>query len=671
MSRYEIRRDGQLVDTRDGLSYFTDDLTNGRAFAFTVIAVDFDGERSAPAAVSVVGGDRGGAVGSGGGRPTPPANLTSSVYSSSAAEVFWDRSGQRGLSYEVSVDGGQVVTTDGTSAFLSGLDGARGRGVDVVAIDRTGQRSGAANVTLGGGGGGNSSPPSGNGDAPAAPSNLRGELYSSSAGEVFWDRVSGTRLEYEVSLGGEVVTTTTGTSYFVGNRPGLDGTSAEVVAVAPDGARSSASSTTLGSGGSSNPTPDPDPGTDVPPAPANARIDVYSGTAAELFFDRAPSSTNVVETEIVRDGETLGTTNGTSFFDPDRTPGRSYIYELVAVNASGARSSASTVGDGSIPVSPEPGPPTAGGNVLSLDDADALLADVVALLDDNPAMRLAPLLRRLVDPDTDLPGRSVDVTGTETGSSPFRTRYACDAGGSYTLLEGNPVNGSPIYRIDETLEFDGCTIDDRTLDGTVVFRLPYFASDLFGFELRAVSLTDAAGGVVTDLNGRYTDETGRGPGYSARDSRITIDDLSYTRTDDGGRTRVSRLSTNSRVASVPSSRIFLNGGFDVTAPWSGEGLQASFRLSGPGEIAPRYAAGELVLTDRSGDTLLLAADTGDADTYSLVSDVDGSTASAIGDWTEATTPACTSLPDGPGVLERCTRRPVRYLVPRRQTASPF
>ena len=346
VSRYEIRRDGMLVDTRDGLSYFTDDLRDGRAFAFTVTAVDFDGERSTPAAVSVVGGDRGGAVGSGGGRPAPPANLTSSVYSSNAAEVFWDRNGQQGLSYEVSVDGGQVVTTDGTSAFLSGLDGARGRGVDVVAIDAKGRRSGAANVTLGGGsGGGNPTEPV-NGNAPPAPSNLRGELYSSNSGEVFWSRVSGTRLSYEVSLDGDVVSTTTGTSYYADNVPGIDGKRVDVVAIGPDGTRSSAASTTIGSGGASNPDPDPDhdPGTDAPPAPANARIEVYSGTAAELFFDRAASSANIVETEISRDGMLIGSTNGTSFFDDTRADGTDYRYVLVAIDARGERSAPTTIG---------------------------------------------------------------------------------------------------------------------------------------------------------------------------------------------------------------------------------------------------------------------------------------------------------------------------------------
>ena len=371
VSRYEIRRDGQLVETRDGLSYFTDGLTEGRAFAFTVTAVDFDGERSAPASVSVVGGDRDGSVGAGGGRPTPPANLTSNVYSSSAAEVFWDRSDQPGLSYEVSVDGGQVVTTNGTSAFLSGLGGARGRGVDVVAIDRTGQRSGAANVTLGGAGagGGNPNPPSGGGsgsDVPA-PSSLRAELYSGNAGEVFWDRVPGA-LSYEVRLDGETVATTNGTSYFVGNRPGIDGTSVEVVAIGPDGARSSASSTTLGSGDGGNGGGGAEPGPS-PSAPASLRAEVYSATAAELFWDRASPE---LRYEVRRDGESIATTDGTSYFDDALGGGREYRYEVVAIDATGRRSEASSVTLVTPAVSagtPNP-PPPASDPTVRIDIAD-------------------------------------------------------------------------------------------------------------------------------------------------------------------------------------------------------------------------------------------------------------------------------------------------------------
>ena len=391
VSGYEIRRDGQLVETRDGLSYFTDDLTEGRAFAFTVTAVDFDGERSAPASVSVVGGDRAGSVGAGGGRPPPPANLTSSVYSSSAAEVFWDRSDQPGLSYEVAVDGGPVVTTDGTSAFLSGLDGARGRGVDVVAIG-------------------------------------------------------------------------------------------------PGGSRSDASSTTLGNGGgSSNPDPDPDPETDAPPAPANARLEVYSGTAAELFFDRAPASANVVETEIVRDGEVLGTTNGTSFFDPNRTPGQSYAYELVAVAADGTRSEPARVGDGGgveeegsssdISLNTDaavtrvelPDQPPARDDVVAVGDFDGNGADDVAVanrlvLGGGDGLGAAGELRFLIDGE----GGQVDV----------RDAADVDGDGLMDLLVAAPL-------------------EDPSLTGAGSFFVVYGRSDRLGGPIELGELSSADGFRVT------------------------------------------------------------------------------------------------------------------------------------------------------------------------------
>ena len=480
---YEIRRGGELLDTRDGLSYFTDDLSPGLPFSFTVTAVDFDGERSEPARVRVVGGDREGAVGSGGGRPPPPANLRAQVYSSSAAELFWDRADQRSLTYEVSRNGRTVVTTDGTSAFLSGLPRTDGVTFDVVAIDSNGRRSGAATVTLGG----DPNPPGPGGDAPAAPSNLRAEVYSSSAGEVFWDRVSGTRLEYEVSLDGEVAATTTGTSYFVGSRPGIDGTRVEVVAIDPDGTRSSASSTTLGDGGSSS--PDPGPGTDGPPAPANARIEVYSSTAAELFFDRAPASANVVETEISRDGEVIGTTNGTSFFDPNRAPGRDYVYELVAVDASGNRSSATTVGEAEDP--PE-------GSDLPTGIAERL--DTLFTVANGEVFEAALAFLDRLDPI----GTSRNETPISSGPDPDplplsgpREVFPCPDGGTFAVTVGTEEGN--IFRTTA----EDCTIGDTTVDGTYLQESSqggFFDPINSSTEIEDYRLVDARTGIVATID---------------------------------------------------------------------------------------------------------------------------------------------------------------------------
>ena len=708
---YEIRRDGQLVETRDGLSYFTEELTDGRAFAFTVTAVDFDGERSAPSSVSVVGGDRGGAVGSGGGRPPPPANLTSSVYSSSAAEVFWDRSDQRGLSYEVTRNGQTVATTNGTSAFLSGLPRTNGETIDVVAIDANGQRSGAATVTLGGSGSGNPNPPVsgnappapsslrgevysssagevfwdrvsganlsyevrldgetvattngtsyfvgnrpgldgtsievvaigpdgsrsnvsnatlGNGsggdpnpptggggggdDAPDAPSNLRGDVYSSSAGEVFWDRVSGTNLSYEISLDGEVVATTDGTSYFAGGRNGIDGTSVEVVAIGPDGTRSSTSSTVLGSGGSLN----PDPGTDAPPAPANARIEVYSGTAAELFFDRAPVSANVAETEIVRDGEVIGTTNGTSFFDPNRTPGQSYTYELVAVNASGARSTISTVGDTSMP---------------DTDNLDP--ARVFGLISGQPVTVVADYAERPFvngSPERESLGDFTLVeTVREADGFPVRVRFTCSGGGEYEK-PAFPETG--LGGVDERV-FSGCAIGGLVYDGAL--RKADGTVNIEDFSVTRDSTADSGDddpvgtGVVLFADGSVTASSTT----SGNVRRSTWQFGSY---------EADTSLTNSTVADVRDDRASpptdqLEVDLTVTASWTdGETLSGSNDGS---PFADRgdagfYTTGQLNLRSEDGATaIVLNADSGDEATYLWTVERSGTTSTEILPW---------------------------------------
>ncbi|ASJ70381.1 hypothetical protein [Granulosicoccus antarcticus] len=86
----------------------------------------------------------------------------------------------------------------------------------------------------------------------------------------------------------------------------------------------------------------PDPDDTLPSSPANASIELYY-SAAELFWDRPDASERVTLTEIWRDGEFIGSTNGTSYYDDTRTQGVFYWYEFVAVDADGDRSPSSTL----------------------------------------------------------------------------------------------------------------------------------------------------------------------------------------------------------------------------------------------------------------------------------------------------------------------------------------
>ena len=285
--------------------------------------------------------------------PTTPSGLRVGVYSDTAAELFWSRSTDPdGLvrGYEIRRDGTLLDTRDALSYFTDDLVESRAFSFTVTAVDFDGERSDPASVrvVLGGGpGGADPTPPTGGGGAPAAPSGLRTELYSSSAGEVFWDRVPGANLSYEVRLDGEAVATTDGTSLFVDGRVGLGGTGVEVVAIGPGGARSDASAATLGDAGP--PVPDPGPGADAPPSPRDARLEVYSSTAAELFWTRPEG---VATTRVLRDGEELAASDATSYFDPAREPGRDYAYTLVSRTADGRESAPVTLGEGEAPEPP-------------------------------------------------------------------------------------------------------------------------------------------------------------------------------------------------------------------------------------------------------------------------------------------------------------------------------
>ncbi len=65
------------------------------------------------------------------------------------------------------------------------------------------------------------------------------------------------------------------------------------------------------------------------PAPANLTAKVYSGTAAELFWDRV--SGVALNYEVIRDGAVVATIDGTSYFDDTLSRGAIYNYQVTAI----------------------------------------------------------------------------------------------------------------------------------------------------------------------------------------------------------------------------------------------------------------------------------------------------------------------------------------------------
>ena len=243
--RYEIRRDGRVVGTTNGVSYYTNALAGGTDYAFEVIAIDRQGRRSSP---SRIGLRTDGSAPSNpstpptAGAPSAPAELRFDVYSTFAVELFWRRE-PGALRYEILLDGREVATTDGVSYNTSALRPGTDFTFEVIAIDRDGRRSEPARIAV-------------RTDGPArsvdtdlgAPANLRAEVYSRTAAELFWDRASTPGLSYEIRRDGDLVGTTNGTSFFDDGLEGSTRYGYEVFTLG-DNRRSTASTVEARTGG--------------------------------------------------------------------------------------------------------------------------------------------------------------------------------------------------------------------------------------------------------------------------------------------------------------------------------------------------------------------------------------------------------------------------------------
>ncbi len=128
----------------------------------------------------------------------------------------------------------------------------------------------------------------------------------------------------------------------------------------------------------------------VPSSPANASISTYSKTIAEISWDRPASNERVTLTEVWRDGELIGSTAGTSYFDDTRTEGVAHWYEFVAVNTDGDRSLTSTLNVLRAKQTLLPEYPTA---TASYEQASAFEGDTAVIGSDEKS-RLVQILTR-------------------------------------------------------------------------------------------------------------------------------------------------------------------------------------------------------------------------------------------------------------------------------------
>jgi len=258
---YEVKQNGQVVGAFDALSYFTVDLQDGNAYEFAVTAIDNDGDRSVPATVTFIGGDRD--LPPVASAPAAPAGLQAMVYSSTAGELMWDRPATFGLSYEIQRDGAALASTQGVSFYENDLASGQTYTYTVVAVNGQGQRSAPSTVTLTTRGGSTPTVPQ-----LAAPEGLVASVYSSRAAELFWSRPATFGLSYEVSRDGDVVANTNGISYFDDSLSAGSSHTFDVVAIDQQGRRS---------------------------APSVALINTPTGSSGEQPVDPAPQAAAITE----------------------------------------------------------------------------------------------------------------------------------------------------------------------------------------------------------------------------------------------------------------------------------------------------------------------------------------------------------------------------------------
>lgn len=157
---------------------------------------------------------------------------------------------------------------------------------------------------------------------PDTPADLAGVVYSTTAAEIFWSRVTNTPIQqYDVYKNGELVASVEGTSWFESNLSPAQIYRYSIVAVSVTGLGSLASPTLELS--TLSDTPSANTGT---VAPTGLRGTVYSDTALELFWDR--DETQARQYVVLINGVEAGRTDGISFYIDGLLPGTEYSFTV-------------------------------------------------------------------------------------------------------------------------------------------------------------------------------------------------------------------------------------------------------------------------------------------------------------------------------------------------------
>ncbi|MFK7855911.1 MAG: hypothetical protein AB8B79_17475 [Granulosicoccus sp.] len=437
-------------------------------------------------------------------QPSTPVNFTAAVYSQTAAELFWQRAADNGTirGYEITQNGNSLGIFDALSLFQDDLVAGVSYTYDIAAIDTDGNRSTTSSVTFTAGI--RIENPEQENSAVPEPTNLSVAVYSDSALELFWDRITTDTLSYEVIQNGQSLGTTNGTSFFVDGLAAGQLYSFDVQAINNAGDRSAVSNIDVGS---NTQTPDnggPDTlnnGGSLNP-PLDTIITNYSTSVAELSWINTSNTGTQSSVEILRNNIFVANSNGSSFYDDARPVDTNATYSLTTVTSEGQRSETIQIGqfestklDTSVGLlaKNDYGKIALSGNTAALPadreqtdsdihgsgavyvftrDTDDVWGQTQKITSDENARRFG--LFTAIDGDTlAISHRDNGDIAPDTGSIRGVTMYTRDSSGQWVVSQRiSALTESRAYRFGNTIAISGDTMmiqANTNFDGSIVF----------------------------------------------------------------------------------------------------------------------------------------------------------------------------------------------------------
>ena len=358
-------------------------------------------------------------------------------------------------------------------------------------------------------------------------------------------------------------------------------------------------------------------------SPVGLKGVAYTDTETEIFWQEASTNIIIVGYNVVRNGVVLATKlYAKSYYDNTVLPGVSYEYEVVAVDAVGARSEAAVVNVDTPPAYNA----VNSGNYLQLIEYVFSIVDgeftdssrefVERLYADGPSANenVLSVLLSLVD------------TGYDEAASQVYMDYNCQQSGTYRSMALGSVYGGGGGK------FVQCHIDNEIADGS------YFVSESLvkyvynpGWTQQTtynLQLSNSTGTIMTELEGVSSEN--RGQYRNAWSWSVSkFESPSFT-----GMARITDLFTLAAAGAEalpsgeePPFERTLESGFMIQSPATGNKVLtiSTSELLTTNEITGGYQAGQLLVKGIDNSSMTIQFSNGDTKTFDVIVSTDSTT----------------------------------------------